>query len=332
MIVQCENCKTKFNLDESLLKEDGSKVRCSVCGDVFVVYPPQEMEDISIDDASEFEETVAIDDAKVSPPIPEVEEGSVEPGFEEPDQEPLGEEDEIEVQISSEDLEGYEPEEMMAGQVAGAEPEGEQLPDAEKEEEPQLEPEPEMIEKEAVPAPKKRSKVGLIILIIIFILVGAAAGIFYFAPQLIPESLSFLKLPKKEQVKDTGVRRLEFKGVTGSFVDSKVAGQLFVVKGIVINNYPKARSYILVKASILDEKGKVVKTRDAYAGNNLTDQELKELPYGDIVKIMNNRAGRDGANVNLAPGSSVPFMIVFEKLPQDLSEFTVEAVRSSPGA
>jgi hypothetical protein len=35
--------------------------------------------------------------------------------------------------------------------------------------------------------------------------------------------------------------------------------------------------------------------------------------------------------VNVKPHASVPFMIVFEELPENLSEFTVEAVGSAPG-
>ena len=42
MIIQCEKCQTKFNIDESKLKEQGSKVRCSLCKHTFVVYPPEQ--------------------------------------------------------------------------------------------------------------------------------------------------------------------------------------------------------------------------------------------------------------------------------------------------
>lgn len=40
MIVNCEGCETGFQVDERLLKPGGSKVRCSKCRHVFVVYPP----------------------------------------------------------------------------------------------------------------------------------------------------------------------------------------------------------------------------------------------------------------------------------------------------
>jgi predicted Zn finger-like uncharacterized protein len=44
MIITCEKCYAKFNLDENLLKQTGSKVRCSKCQNIFLAYPPIEME------------------------------------------------------------------------------------------------------------------------------------------------------------------------------------------------------------------------------------------------------------------------------------------------
>ncbi len=40
MIITCENCETSFNLNETLLKPRGSKVRCSRCKHLFTAYPP----------------------------------------------------------------------------------------------------------------------------------------------------------------------------------------------------------------------------------------------------------------------------------------------------
>ena len=39
MIITCNECNTRFNIDESLLKQKGSKVRCSKCKNVFLAYP-----------------------------------------------------------------------------------------------------------------------------------------------------------------------------------------------------------------------------------------------------------------------------------------------------
>ena len=72
MIVQCRSCASKYNLDEGLLKSGGSKVRCSVCKNVFIAYPPEEVlieepatdmileeglaETLSLDSRTDFEE------------------------------------------------------------------------------------------------------------------------------------------------------------------------------------------------------------------------------------------------------------------------------------
>ncbi len=40
MILTCKDCNTSFSFDERLINKSGSKVRCSNCQSVFVVYPP----------------------------------------------------------------------------------------------------------------------------------------------------------------------------------------------------------------------------------------------------------------------------------------------------
>ncbi len=41
MIITCEKCSTSFNLDDALIKPDGSKLRCSLCKHTFTAYPAQ---------------------------------------------------------------------------------------------------------------------------------------------------------------------------------------------------------------------------------------------------------------------------------------------------
>jgi hypothetical protein len=156
-------------------------------------------------------------------------------------------------------------------------------------------------------------------------------GVILFAPEHVPEQLAFLKAARKTETTDPGVVRLRFTSVTGSFVQNAKAGQVFVVRGAISNNYNSNRSHVLVKGSILDDKGKVVKTKVAYAGNVFAESELQSLSMEQIDQGLRNRTGKENANVNIKPQASVPFMIVFEELPDNLSEFTVEPVSSSPG-
>jgi hypothetical protein len=189
----------------------------------------------------------------------------------------------------------------------------------------------------AAPAKRKkikppRSKVFPIIIILILIIFGGGAGLVFFAPEYLPDFLSFLKPAPKRDLTDVGVRRLSFNGVNGAFAQSETLGQIFVVKGLVTNNYPKGRNFILIRGAILDTNGKVIKNKMVYAGNPFTERELVTFTLEQIKKRSKNRLGLNRMNFNIRPGKSIPFMVVFEKLPENLSEFTVEAVSSSPGS
>jgi len=53
MIVTCNECESSFNVGDSLIKADGSKVRCSKCSSVFVVYPDTSDSEVG-EDADDF--------------------------------------------------------------------------------------------------------------------------------------------------------------------------------------------------------------------------------------------------------------------------------------
>lgn len=46
MIIICNSCNSRFNIDERLIKPQGSKVKCSKCQTVFVVHPPKQEEEM----------------------------------------------------------------------------------------------------------------------------------------------------------------------------------------------------------------------------------------------------------------------------------------------
>jgi len=39
MVIECKNCLRKFNLNENRLNPNGSKVRCTKCGNIFLAFP-----------------------------------------------------------------------------------------------------------------------------------------------------------------------------------------------------------------------------------------------------------------------------------------------------
>jgi predicted Zn finger-like uncharacterized protein len=44
MIIPCKSCNSTFQLDSHIVKPTGTKVQCSKCGDIFKVYPPDEVD------------------------------------------------------------------------------------------------------------------------------------------------------------------------------------------------------------------------------------------------------------------------------------------------
>ena len=69
MIIQCEKCRTNFELDDSSLREDGSKVRCSICKHIFMVYPtsqvmPEEAPTVEVK-KDELSETVSLESSPI---------------------------------------------------------------------------------------------------------------------------------------------------------------------------------------------------------------------------------------------------------------------------
>lgn len=319
MIIECESCASKFNLDEGLLKPGGSKVRCSLCKHVFIAYPPEELpveEPATEQFLEELDETLSLDSeteaAEEAVQVEAAAESDFDLAFEEAMQET-----EVQEVASPGELPDLEEEEVPAEEGAA-----------------ELREEPDTGPAVAVPGPRAkrgRSRVLPVILVILLLILGGGVAVFYFAPQFLPDSIPFLKVPEKQEVTDPGVARLSFKAVTGTFIESNKEGQLFVIKGMVTNDYPKPRSFILIKGTILDDKGKVVKMKMAYAGNTFTERQIKELPLEALHRGLKNRFGRGRMNFNLQPGGTIPFMIILEKLPENVSEFTVEAVSSSPG-
>ena len=348
MRIECEKCHTKYELDENLLKYTGSKVRCSRCKHVFVAFPPgPELE-------AEEMPTEAIREAEPRPPG----EGEEAPAYVESPQAPeeapeeaqeemdfsktmITEFDEEIEPISIEDLPIFDEDEEPGVETGERREIGEAMGRAAKiEERVVAQDESDKIEKvhepraAARPGPvvrRKRGKGLKIILLLVLLIVAAVAAAITYKPDFLADYIPFGKKAESEkQAFDAGNKRLSFKDLSGTFVNSKEAGKLFVVKGWVTNKYPDRRSYIRIKSKILDSKRAEILSKVVFAGHPFTDEELQTLPLEEINNRLRDKFGKNKMNTNVLPNASIPFVIVFDSLPEDMSEFTVEAVSSLP--
>ncbi len=239
-------------------------------------------------------------------------------------------------EISTDDVESasqWEEEEIASSEMK----EMEEIPFDEESEQPEEE-ETEFFEEEFTPVVSQKKKRPSLALLILLIAVSIGGGIYaaitFLGPLKSGFTIPYLNIMiggEKSAQEDAGNLKIALLNVKGDFEDSKEAGPLFIIKGHVRNDYSKDRSFIRVKGFLHDKSGKMVKTKSVYCGNILTKTELEDLPVTEINKKLLLQSGMNQSNVKISPAKMVPFMVVFESLPGELGEFSVEVEGSAAG-
>ncbi len=113
------------------------------------------------------------------------------------------------------------------------------------------------------------------------------------------------------------------KSINGRFVTNSSAGTLFVITGRIINKSPIPCSHVKVTGTLITKDKIKVKNKIVFCGNLIPEDKLRTLKMNDINIILARKTGSNNSNVDIAPGRSIPFMIVFSSLPDNLQNFTV---------
>lgn len=178
---------------------------------------------------------------------------------------------------------------------------------------------------------KKQSSIGapILIFLLLFLLVASAYVASIMTGYKIPY-LSDIKIPmieeKLKQYMPTPTEVIPApnqKSVKGRFVTNTNAGNLFVITGNVENNSTVVYSHILVKGTLLLKENVEAKVKSVFCGNIITEDMLKTGKLEDIEKLLMVKQGGHDTNVNIKPGSKVPFMVVFSDLPEELQNYRV---------
>ena len=192
--------------------------------------------------------------------------------------------------------------------------------------------------------PKSRSKKPALVALLLLFLAGGilvvpnmlGIKIPYVSDIKIPY-LSDLKIPYvseklNPEVTDTAgnLKIIPLAGtISARFIDDSQGNQRFVIHGKIKNDYDHPRSFIKVTGKIYQKGGKLAKSETVYCGNVLSDSELTGMKIAAVNKRLDNRFGDKKSNLKVKTGKTIPFMIVFDKLPQNLDEYTVEVDGSS---
>lgn len=117
--------------------------------------------------------------------------------------------------------------------------------------------------------------------------------------------------------------------INGYYQENSKARIVFVISGTIRNDYEQARSFVSVKGRIYSGGRADIETRTVYAGNILSEKELAELGPAAIDKRLNQKYGNNRSNFKIKKGATIPFMIVFTKIPENLEGYDVEVAGST---
>lgn len=132
---------------------------------------------------------------------------------------------------------------------------------------------------------------------------------------------------KGKVAQETG--RVTVRSVEASFIKNKKAGDLLVISGEAVNEYNKPRAAIQIKGLVFGANGEEVSSKTAFCGNPLTEEQLATMTMEQLEAAMANQFGDSLANMEVAPGAAIPFVIVLPKPPAGATDYGVEPVGST---
>jgi predicted Zn finger-like uncharacterized protein len=119
--------------------------------------------------------------------------------------------------------------------------------------------------------------------------------------------------------------RYEVKNVIGYYESGAASPRILVIKGQVINRSTVGKSGIRVHAALLDGNELVLGEKAVYAGNMLSGAKLKTGDREALEKSLANPLGDRLSNMDVPPGKTVPFMVLFFDAPDNIDSYRLEA-------
>ena len=303
MLVECDNCGTGYNLDESNIPEDGAWVRCTQCGEVFQVMPPSSEPEAPARPSSELGPGGDLtEDAEIAPDELAGDYGGDLLGDEDLDD--FGLDAEFEDQAKTGCMGRlFKAVFWLVALVI-------------------------ILIILAMGALFAMSKLGM-----------GGEYIDKVRSLNIPYMdmvLSSMGAPLSSgqnaggQDETGGAVQMQVHDPKGLWRNNQESGRLFIIQGSVINKHQTARTKVLVQGKLSDSKDNVVAKATVYAGPRFSPEELTTMPLKEIQARLSSPNGPDGSLYVVPPGERLFFMVVIGNLPNDLALYTVEVVGSQP--
>ncbi len=119
--------------------------------------------------------------------------------------------------------------------------------------------------------------------------------------------------------------QFDVRNLIGYYETNTKAGNLFIIKGQVANMGRTRKSGIRVHAALLDSRDQSLAEKTSFAGTVIPGEILRTSTREKIEEALSNRFGEKLVNMDVAPGKSVPFMVVFFNAPEGIGAYRLEA-------
>lgn len=314
MRVNCPNCATVFDLPDSAAKQ-GAKLRCSVCRHVFALggdagtggFERNMHEEAPPEPSFQPEPDIPAP----APPQADDDFGTIFQGL-----------DHISDDVSLSDNAAPPPSEE---EILGLE-DGEDLSF-------NLDSKPKGKRGSRAKSGRKSSPV---LLLVLFLVAAGAVGYLYWddlksmLPFLGEEEAPEEAAPVPEEPAPGTPFQFSFsQDLNHFFMDNTKIGRIFVIQGMVVNDYDTPKSLIKLEAQILDEQGNVIESKTQLIGNTVTYYQLETFSQEELENAINHDMGVSSHNINVPHGGEVPFVFVFYNPPEELvSEFMLRVVEA----
>jgi len=171
-----------------------------------------------------------------------------------------------------------------------------------------------------LPIASRRKQSTMLIAVLGVVVLAIAGVVSYFG-------LSMFTGDEKPVASEVG--RISLRAVSASYVKHATAGEMLVISGEALNSYSVPRAAIQIKGAVYGAGGQVLVSKNAFAGNVISKEQLATMPVEKIEAAMANQFGDSLSNMEVPPGKAIPFVVVITNLPADARDYGVELVGST---
>jgi len=150
---------------------------------------------------------------------------------------------------------------------------------------------------------------------VLILIAALIASVLFFKWPVDPAAVMPPSLMKMAGSACTTAKGAEIRSLDGAYLLNREAGELFAITGEVANTSGRAMTALRVKGTVYDGAGQVLAQRTVYCGNTLSREQLAGLPFAELEKAMGRQFGDALANLDVAPGKTIPFAVVFKGVP-----------------